>query len=479
MQLVVNNPFQGIWVEGGAGSGKSASLIEKFHHDSIQKGFSGFIYDFKGNPPTLGHTAYNYWLGSKKTQKFRCLNFSVPWISCKANPIEPKNISNDLFIKEYADALMKNLSPETIQKPDFWSRSATSYVQGVIMWLKIYHPELCDLPHAIQMLSTDYEVVLEALITDENIQPHIQSIITAHEKNAEGQLSGVIGSAQGPMSALYNKELFWALSPTKEDYDADNVVDFDLSKKTDPTLLVVCNDPTMQIALSPVISIIASVVMKNINKKGNNPSIFSMDELPTIYIKNLEQLPATARSNKVVTLLSVQDYSQLEMLYGKDQAKTIISNMGNQMTGMTNNETTAKRVSEMLGKIKKIDLSYSTSKGSTSTSERRQLENVREIRDITGQNPGHFTGKIAGGIPPYFSGQIGNFEEIWKKKPNFNDESLPIIYPKDWCFEKNGDISLLSSFYEEKMNVNLMRIQNNIANALQNFKAIVDAKRSQ
>ena len=48
--LYIHNPRQGIQVSGGAGSGKSASVIIPLIVQFIEKGYAGFLYDFEGNP---------------------------------------------------------------------------------------------------------------------------------------------------------------------------------------------------------------------------------------------------------------------------------------------------------------------------------------------------------------------------------------------------------------------------------------------
>ncbi|MFN4083964.1 MAG: type IV secretory system conjugative DNA transfer family protein [Bacteroidia bacterium] len=404
--LTIHNPFQGIWIEGGAGSGKSASLIEPIILQAAEKGYSGIIYDYKGNPPTLGKTAYNALIHANKKGlskvKFAMINFSNLTLSVRCNPLSPKLLDNKLFAMEVSDIIMKNLNRSWIEKTDFWGESAIAYLQSVIWMLRKHTPEFCTLPHAIAMCLSDYNHVLNYMSTDEEVKTMMRPIAVAHERKAESQLAGVVASVQQPLTKLFNKELFWVLS--------EDEFDLDVSKKENPVLLTICNDPRLQESLSPAISLIISVIMQNINQQGKNKSLFCIDELPTIYIKKLDNLPATARSNKVATVLAVQDYSQLERDYGKQQAFTIISNLGNQFTGMTNNKDTGKRISEQIGKIHKRKVSYSTSAESISESENLQLEDALQIKDVMGQNIGHFTGKIAGGNPPFFSTQLPEFK---------------------------------------------------------------------
>ena len=50
---------------------------------------------------------------------------------------------------------------------------------------------------------------------------------------------------------------------------------------------------------------------------------------PTMYFRGLDNLIATARSNKVAVLLGFQDFSQLYQDYGDKEAKVIINTVGN------------------------------------------------------------------------------------------------------------------------------------------------------
>ncbi len=59
-----------------------------------------------------------------------------------------------------------------------------------------------------------------------------------------------------------------------------------------------------------------SRIVKLINKKKQLKSCVIIDELPTIFFKGLDNLIATARSNKVAVVLGFQDFSQLKRDYG-------------------------------------------------------------------------------------------------------------------------------------------------------------------
>ena len=76
-----------------------------------------------------------------------------------------------------------------------------------------------------------------------------------------------------------------------------------------------------------------------------------INELATIFFKGLDNLIATARSNKVAVVLGFQDFSQLKRDYGDKEATVIMSTVGNVFSGQVVVGETAKTLSERFGKI--------------------------------------------------------------------------------------------------------------------------------
>lgn len=69
------------------------------------------------------------------------------------------------------------------------------------------------------------------------------------------------------------------------------------------------NNPQKIQVYSTVLSLYMTRLIKLVNKKGKQKSSLIFDEFPTIYLNNIDNLIATARSNKVATTLDVQDFS--------------------------------------------------------------------------------------------------------------------------------------------------------------------------
>jgi hypothetical protein len=86
------------------------------------------------------------------------------------------------------------------------------------------------------------------------------------------------------------------------------------------------------------------------NRKNLHKSSHIFYEFPTIYFNGIDNLIATARYSKVATTLAIQNFSQLKVHYGKEQAEVILNIVGNVISGQVAGET-AKQLSERFGKI--------------------------------------------------------------------------------------------------------------------------------
>lgn len=425
--LFIHNPRQGVQISGGAGSGKSASVIIPLIVQFIQKGYAGFLYDFEGNPtekgsPILGSVAYTALqqlenvspIKGKVPVQFAYINFNDMSKTHRVNPIHPKYITGYNFINELADMLMKNLNPEWRTKADFWAENAISFLSAIIYFQFKNHPDKCTLPHVVAIALSDWKLTLDMLVTDPDIAPRMQPLYTAYQEDAGNQTAGVVSSTQLPLGKLFNPEIFWVLSRDE--------ISLDITSEAHPTVLCVGNDPATYQVLSAPISVISGVVMNQMNQMNKRQSFFMCDELPTLYINRLDHLPATGRKKGICTVLAFQDEAQLERDYGKENAAVIQGNLGNIFIGMTNNKNTAENFVKMLGETKREDFSVSNNSDTASQSTTHSLkrEKVLETRDIMSQPIGQFTGKIAGSDKPFFRSQLDFFEFPPEEIPHFS-----------------------------------------------------------
>ena len=137
-----------------------------------------------------------------------------------------------------------------------------------------------------------------------------------------------------------------------------------------------------------------SRIVKLINKKGMLKSSVIIDELPTIYFKGLDNLIATARSNKVAVCLGFQDFSQLVRDYGDKEAKVVMNTVGNIFSGQVVGET-AKTLSERFGKVLQKRQSISINRQDVSTSINTQMDALIPPSKISGLTQGMFVGSVS------------------------------------------------------------------------------------
>lgn len=421
--VIPNSNYHSI-IGGGTGAGKSVTLFKPIIYQKARDGYCGVIYDYNGDPkdekdgsPVQTRTALRGLMDSKSEieVKFGMINFTDLRKTHRVNILSPKYIRHKSDINFVCQTLMKNLNPEWKEKTDFWAQNAIAYVTAVMYMLyKNYSDKgYCTLPHVISACLYNHEAVLEWCNKDSEVRRISQPIFTAYKKNAEGQISGVISSSQLPLAVLDNREIFWVMS--KDD------LNLDITNPKAPSLLCLCNAPTLTPVITPVLSVIMITCMRMMNQPGRLKSIFMLDEFPTINVYKIDEFLAVVRKYYVEAFLGYQDDRQAKRDYGEDSARIIKNIVGNIIQGSTNNIETGKYISDMFGETKIVDYSYSENSDSLSVSEKLQREKVVQSRDVLGQPIGHFMGKVVGGDPAFFSLQFDYYkdEHLEPTVPNF------------------------------------------------------------
>lgn len=400
--VVLNNAFRGVFIQGGAGSGKSVSLIYPILKQAAKKGFTGLLYDFKS--PELSTFAISQILRNESNVKPYFVDFKEARKSVRINPLNPDLMVKTAYAHEYSQTLLYNLSPGNIKNESYFMIDAKSVLTGIIWYLKKEYPQFCTLPHIISLvLYSDINILLEKIAENIETAGLVASLNQAIKNNATKQVAGVISTLQANLSKINTPDIFWVLS--------GNDIDLDINNPNDPKFVCIGNESTLSETYAPVISLIISVAAKQMNQPNKHKSIIVLDEAPTLYIPNFEQIPATARSNKVATVYGTQDFSQLVDRYKNDKAQVILSNMGNQFFGRTVNNNTARMITQMFGRA---DKKYQTkSKGDSfhdsdffgkhvNSSSENMSETIQErdrvkSTDIMNLEPGEFYGFIAEG----------------------------------------------------------------------------------
>ncbi|MCD9855762.1 YWFCY domain-containing protein [Epilithonimonas sp. JDS] len=386
----VVNPFRATIVLGTPGSGKSYAVVNNYIRQHIEKGFSMYIYDFKFDD--LSTIAYNHLLnhceGYQIKPKFYIINFDDPRKSHRCNPLNPNFMTDISDAYEAAYTIMLNLNRSWIQKQgDFFVESPIILLAAIIWFLKIYKGgTYCTFPHAIELLNKKYEDVFTILTSYSELENYLSPFMDAWQGGAQDQLQGQIASAKIPLSRMISPQLYWVM--TGDDFSLD------INNPGEPKILCVGNNPDRQNIYSAALGLYNSRIVKLINKKGQLKSSVIIDELPTIYFRGLDNLIATARSNKVSVCLGFQDFSQLTRDYGDKESKVIQNTVGNIFSGQVVGET-AKTLSERFGKVLQKRQSISINRNDTSTSISTQLDSLIPASKISTLTQGFFVGAVS------------------------------------------------------------------------------------
>ncbi|MGV6947129.1 conjugal transfer protein MobC [Sphingobacterium kyonggiense] len=386
----VVNPFRATIVLGTPGSGKSYAIVNNYIKQQIEKGFSMYIYDFKFDD--LSTIAYNHLLKNRdkyKVQpKFYVINFDDPRKSHRCNPLNPDFMTDISDAYEAAYTIMLNLNRSWIQKQgDFFVESPIILLAAIIWYLKIYdNGKYCTFPHAIELLNKKYSDVFTILTSYYELENYLSPFLDAWQGGAQDQLQGQIASAKIPLSRMISPQLYWVM--TGDDFSLD------INNPKEPKILCVGNNPDRQNIYSAALGLYNSRIVKLINKKGQLKSSVIIDELPTIYFRGLDNLIATARSNKVAVCLGFQDFSQLIRDYGDKEAKVIQNTVGNVFSGQVVGET-AKSLSERFGKVLQKRQSMTINRNDKSTSISTQLDSLIPASKISTLTQGMFVGAIS------------------------------------------------------------------------------------
>ena len=454
----VVNPFRATIVLGTPGSGKSFAVVNNYIKQQIEKGYSMYIYDFKF--PDLSTIAYNHMMnhqnGYKVKPQFYVINFDDPRRSHRCNPIHPDFMSDISDAYESAYTIMLNLNKTWVQKQgDFFVESPIILFAAIIWYLRIYkNGKYCTFPHAIELLNRRYEDVFPILTSYPELENYLSPFMDAWQGGAMEQLAGQIASAKIPLSRMISPQLYWVMS--------DSEFTLDINNPEEPKILCVGNNPDRQNIYGAALGLYNSRIVKLINKKGMLKSSVIIDELPTIYFKGLDNLIATARSNKVAVCLGFQDFSQLVRDYGDKEAKVVMNTVGNIFSGQVVGET-AKTLSERFGKVLQKRQSISINRQDVSTSINTQMDALIPPSKISGLTQGMFVGSVSDNFNERIEQKIFHCEIVVDAEKVKREESaykkIPVI--TDFTDEDGND------HMKETVQANYRRIKEEVKQIVQ------------
>lgn len=452
------SPERATLVLGKPGSGKSYSFNEEFIRQWILKGFAFINYDYKF--PTLTNFAYFYFLKYKSSYekyenkgRFACINISDPRYSDRCNPIHRRLLKSKQEAIDAVYTIFYNLDKKSAQKQDFFQMSAMSITVAALWFLREYKGGIyCSFPHLIELIQQPDEKLLTILDSYPDLRYFTSAFTDALKKESFEQLSGQTASARIPLGKCATDEMFWVMT----DPD-DTGVNLKVNLPEEVTILNIANNPETQKTNAPALGLYLSQSAKLINDHGRVPCAFHVDEFPTTYIHGLNTLIATARSNKVCTVLSAQDYTQLILEYGKETADSIFNTIDNIVTGKVAIDT-AKKMSEAIGKINYTTQSISINQDNTSTSFNTQRDYIVPPEDISQLSQGEFCGVVSDNFKQKI--ELKAFRgDVNPPKDDMSGVKYPMVYP-DLTQEKlKENVVLIQTQIKDLVEEEMIRIE--------------------
>lgn len=389
------NPFRGTLVIGTPGSGKSFGVINPAIRQLVQKKFTLCIYDYKF--PDLGKIAYYHYRLLKQNDKsykhnFAVINLNEVEKSKRVNPLKKEYINTLAEAQEMAEAIVSSLQKGGGSSGGgseaFFTQSAINFLASCIAFLASFeNGKFSTLPHLLSFLNRSYKEIFDTLFSNEELHSLLSPFKSSYDNKAFDQLEGQVGTLKIFLSRLATKESFWVFSGDE--------LDFKISNPENPTIIILASDPNTQDINSALYSVVLNRLLKLINSKGNLPSGIIADELPTIYIHKIDNLIATARSNKVAVLLGLQEIPQFKQFYKKEVADTITAIVGNIFSGSARDKSTLDWLERVFGKVKQKSQSMSVNNNQTTISINEKMDNLIPAGKIASLKTGEMVGIIA------------------------------------------------------------------------------------
>lgn len=502
------NPFRSTMVLGVPGSGKSYAILIPALWQSIYKGYTAYVYDFKF--PDLTEEAYNAYLktlrenkfawgkkanGEPIIPKFYVINFDDIEYSHRCNPLLPELMTDVMDAYESAQTIMLNLNRTWAQKQgEFFPESAINFLTSVIWYLRtvsmkyreLYEQEkqknegeqspklledfkrlgqICTFPHTLEFTNRRYDETFQIMEQYPEVEIYVRPFIDAKAGGAMEQLEGQISSVRIPMARLSSPTLYWVMT--------GNDFSLDINNPDDPKILCTGNNPERVSVYGTAFSLYTSRMMKLVNKKGKLKSALFWDELPTMFIKGIDMLIATARSNKVATWLGVQDFEQLVRDYGEREAKVIINIIGNLFSGTVVFET-AEKLSRRFGRTNQEKESITYSKNDTTINVSMQQADVIPSSKISTLKQGEFVGQFVDNFGEEFDLKTFKAFVSVEKDQLKKTKKLPKINDLAVLVEKKYDVDYQKLTESEKLSFRNRLLQEHYHRVKQDISLLIE-----
>lgn len=425
-EKIARNVFAHTAIFAASRHGKTASLVYPYALHFAEKNFAGIYYDYKNGE--LYEVVRPLFPENHVT-----IAIHRPDITARVNVISPLRIQDEKDVNSIVHVLLDNLLDLNGQS-DFFVKSASSLMSGLILKFALDHSELCYLPHVCAFIqSVDFSLKEEEakglkedsydtfgglkkfLISNPRAKMQSSSFIMGLA--SERQTAGVISSLANALREISYPDAFWALSGDE--------LDFNINKTGNRKVVAIINEPKNEQALNPLLATLVHSMTREMMQPNRPPSFLLMDEGVTLKIKNLSRIVATMASFNMGVVYCIQDKKQGETAYGDTKFKEIIANFSTLYFGRANEAETAKYYESYFEPVKIKTRSRSTGKGGVSTTiSEKEVPKFRS-HEFTNLTQGKFAMINAGKAEMYKFKLLPNIKK--EPLPDYNDTMKHIV----------------------------------------------------
>ncbi len=365
--VVLINDGKNMWVDDGeyhsliigqSGSGKTTALVDPQVYSLCKHGESMVITDLKGE-------IYRRHANRLKAKGYKIvvINFRDPR---EGNAWNPLTIPYRMYkrgktdkAKELLEDISQNIliDPKNTNDP-FWERSAADYFSALALSL--------------------FE---DAKENEVNITSISNMATSGEEKNGintfakdyftlKGETSTTYGYAKATVTAPNDtkssilsvfQSKIRTFSTREELSEMLSYSDFnmeDIGREKTAVFLIVHDEKTTYHSLATIFikqlyEVLIDVAHKNPKGELKYRTNFILDEFANMpQLKDVTSMVTAARSRKIRFTFIIQNFAQLDEVYGDKNAETIRSNCGNTIYLLTNELSALEEISKLCGEVK-------------------------------------------------------------------------------------------------------------------------------
>jgi len=255
------------------------------------------------------------------------------------NPVAPEKsikwtIFNEIKNTIDIDSVTKSLIPEDNSKDPFWNNASRDILKACMIYLKETHKATNK--ELYKLVNSSNEEIKEALQSSENTLQYTHIFDSSNLKT----LNSVMSVFRTKMKFLEHLK----------DIDGSFSIRRWINDGTGAIFLV--NNEEVKEAISPALTLFIDIASKSLLSQPDreDKTVFLLDEFGRMgKMTSILDLLTNGRSKGASIYIGVQEFSQVDELYGRNGRKTIINACSNQIFFGVNDAESAKEISHQIG----------------------------------------------------------------------------------------------------------------------------------